>query len=316
MRDSNAGEAGRLRPGSATGDAGNGETFAERLRAPVFREWGSDLRPGDSRLAGPVPTARVEEPDTGTLPGGWRGSPRGGRTDGGALRRPGGDLFAAGPRFDETVVANGYRWWYIDALSDDRRYGLTIIVFVGSVFSPYYAWARRRGDADPESFCSINAILYNPRSKYWALTERGAGDLARSARRLDVGPSAIYREGDGYCVDINEVTVPLPRRLRGQVRLFPAAMQDDPVTLEEKGRHRWWPIAPVGRVEVDFREPDLRWSGAGYFDSNWGEEPLEQGFSQWHWSRAELDDGSVAVLYAPNSRRSGLTEQTSRHKHR
>ena len=137
------------------------------------------------------------------------------------------------------MVANGYRWWYIDALSDDHRYGLTIIVFVGSVFSPYYAWARRRGDADPESFCSINAILYNPRSKYWALTERGAGDLARSAARLDVGPSAIFRDGDGYRVDINEVTVPLPRRLRGQVRLYPAAMQDDPVTLEEKGRHHW-----------------------------------------------------------------------------
>lgn len=206
------------------------------------------------------------------------------------------------------MVANGYRWWYIDALSDDHRYGLTIIVFVGSVFSPYYAWARRRGDADPESFCSINAILYNPRSKYWALTERGAGDLARSAARLDVGPSAIFRDGDGYRVDINEMTVPLPRRLRGQVRLYPAAMQDDPVTLEEKGRHHWWPIAPVGRVEVDFREPGLRWSGAGYFDSNWGEEPLEKGFSRWHWSRSELDDGSVAVLYAPHSRSSGLTE--------
>ncbi|MCK7475445.1 MAG: hypothetical protein MZV49_22675 [Rhodopseudomonas palustris] len=29
-------------------------------------------------------------------------------------------------------------WWYIDAISDDGTEGLTIITFVGSVFSPYY----------------------------------------------------------------------------------------------------------------------------------------------------------------------------------
>ena len=206
------------------------------------------------------------------------------------------------------MVANGYRWWYIDALSDDRRHGLTIIVFVGSVFSPYYARARRRGQADPESFCSINAILYNPRSKFWALTERGAGDLSRSARHLEVGPSAIYRDGDGYCIDVDEITVPFPRRLKGRVRIVPAALQSDPVVLESAGAHHWWPVAPIARAEVEFERPGIRWSGAAYFDSNWGDEPLERGFSAWHWSRAELDDGSAVVLYGPNSRRSGPRE--------
>ena len=51
--------------------------------------------------------------------------------------------------FDEPVAPNGYAWWYVDALSDDGRHGLTVIAFIGSVFSPYYAWARRRGRADP-----------------------------------------------------------------------------------------------------------------------------------------------------------------------
>ena len=27
--------------------------------------------------------------------------------------------------------------WYVDAISDDGRHGLTIIAFIGSVFSPY-----------------------------------------------------------------------------------------------------------------------------------------------------------------------------------
>ena len=50
------------------------------------------------------------------------------------------------------VPHGGYAWWYVDALSDDGRHGLTIIAFVGSVFSPYYALraaARRRRPARP-----------------------------------------------------------------------------------------------------------------------------------------------------------------------
>ena len=47
--------------------------------------------------------------------------------------------------FDQIVPHNGYAWWYVDALSDDGENGITIIAFIGSVFSPYYAFARRRG---------------------------------------------------------------------------------------------------------------------------------------------------------------------------
>ena len=53
----------------------------------------------------------------------------------------------AGPDFSLAVATNGYAWWYVDALSDDGQHGLTIIAFIGSVFSPYYARARRLGAA-------------------------------------------------------------------------------------------------------------------------------------------------------------------------
>ena len=49
---------------------------------------------------------------------------------------------------DGSVAPGGYRWWYIDAVSDDGLHGLTLIAFVGSVFSPYYAWSGR---ADPRA---------------------------------------------------------------------------------------------------------------------------------------------------------------------
>ena len=47
------------------------------------------------------------------------------------------------------VPHDGYRWWYVDALSADGRHGITIIAFIGSVFSPFYAWSRRKRPADP-----------------------------------------------------------------------------------------------------------------------------------------------------------------------
>ncbi len=195
------------------------------------------------------------------------------------------------------MVAGGYRWWYIDALSDDGRHGLTIIGFVGSVFSPYYARARRRGAAQPEAHCAINAILYGPRSKHWAATERGAGDLERSVERLAVGPSELRYEGESLVADVHEVTVPWPRRLVGTVRLTPSARQPLQFPLDPAGRHHWWPAAPSARVDIDFSYPSLRWQGHGYFDSNWGEEPLEAGFTRWHWARQSEPDGAVSVRY-------------------
>ena len=62
----------------------------------------------------------------------------------------------SGPDFSVAVSPSGYRWWYRDGLSADGQRGLTVIAFVGSVFSPYYARARRRqGAVKPERFCAI-----------------------------------------------------------------------------------------------------------------------------------------------------------------
>ena len=62
---------------------------------------------------------------------------------------------------DAAIAPGGYAWWYVDALSADRRHGLTVIALLGSVFSPYYARARRRDPAaDPLQYCAMNVALY------------------------------------------------------------------------------------------------------------------------------------------------------------
>jgi carotenoid 1,2-hydratase len=200
---------------------------------------------------------------------------------------------AQGPRFDVAVQPNGYAWWYIDATSDDGAYGLTIIAFIGSVFSPYY---KLSGRGRPENHCAINVSLNGPRAKAWAMTERPAHRMQRSADHFTVGPSGLQWDGETLVIHLDEISAPLPYRVRGTVRVTPELIGTTAFMLDPAGRHRWHPVAPRARVEVAMTQPGVSWSGPGYFDSNFGDEALEAGFDDWHWSRAHLKR-DVAVLY-------------------
>ncbi|MES2715700.1 MAG: carotenoid 1,2-hydratase [Pseudomonadota bacterium] len=201
------------------------------------------------------------------------------------------------------MAPGGYAWWYLDALSDDGRHGLVLIAFIGSVFSPYYAWARARqgGLADAQQHVAINVALYTPGGgpgARWAMTERGAGALQRSSHRLAIGPSALHWDGSALDIRLDERCVPLPRRLRGRLRLHPQALgAPAPLALDSAGVHQWWPIAPGARIEVDLAEPGWRWQGPAYLDSNRGAVPLEHSFASWQWARATLDARRSAVAY-------------------
>jgi carotenoid 1,2-hydratase len=153
------------------------------------------------------------------------------------------------------------------------------------VFSPYYAWANRRGPADAEDFCAFNIALYGRGAARWAMTERGRGALHRSADVLQVGPSHIRWTGDTLVARVDERGAPIPRRVRGGFVLTPVSVQAQPFDLDAAGRHRWRPIAPVARIEVAFDEPALRWSGHAYLDTNAGDRPLAADFRSWNWSR-------------------------------
>lgn len=176
-------------------------------------------------------------------------------------------------------------------------HGFTVIGFVGSVFSPYYALARARGGgaADPENHVALNVALYGPRSA-WAMTERGRRALVRTADRFVVGPSSLAWDGTALTVRFDERSAPIPRRLAGTIRLLPEAVGAEGFVLDQAGMHRWTPLAPRARVEVRLEAPALAWSGHGYLDTNAGDEPLERGFSRWDWARAE-SGGQAAILY-------------------
>jgi carotenoid 1,2-hydratase len=171
-----------------------------------------------------------------------------------------------------------------------------LIAFVGSVFSPYYAWARRHGPADPLDHCALNVALYGPGARRWALTERGRDAVRRSQSDLTIGASTIAWDGDAVVVEFDEIAVPVPRRLRGNLRLYPDVGGEPAFALDSERRHWWRPLAPSARVEVVLEQPALRWRGSGYLDWNAGAAPLETAFAGWQWSRAEHPRGT-AVFY-------------------
>lgn len=189
--------------------------------------------------------------------------------------------------FDTAVTPGGYRWWYLDVVSDCGEYSVVVIGFIGSVFSPYYARARKRGKQDPFAHCAINPIIYGPRGKRWAMTERTGDQFSGGPDGIAVGPSSMRWRGDALIVDIDEVCNPWPRRIRGRIVLHPQRMQSNAYALHGSGRHRWWPAAPLARAEVAFEDPALTFSGSAYLDTNVGDEPLESGFLCWDWTRTE-----------------------------
>ncbi|MEN9855058.1 MAG: hypothetical protein RLZZ157_184 [Pseudomonadota bacterium] len=213
--------------------------------------------------------------------------------------------------FDCDVAPNGgYVWWYVDAISDDGTHGLTMIAFVGSVFSPYYAWNNW---ADPLNHCAINVALYrvDGAGGAWAMTERGGKSLTRSPTQFALGPSSLTWQGGVLTAHIDERCAPIPTRLTGQIRIIPEMMTDFQLQLDPAGHHFWRPLAPKARVELAFAAPDVHWSGDGYLDSNHGAEPLERAFTSWHWGRAHCGEDAL-ILYDVSHKNSSHSQTALR----
>lgn len=128
------------------------------------------------------------------------------------------------------------------------------------------------------------------------MTERRRDELEQTSTSLMIGPSQLHWSGDRLRFSIDEHTFPWPGRVRGEVTFTPFWIGNHRVALDSASKHIWSPLATRGHVEVAFQTPSLRWQGGAYFDSNAGEEPLENAFSSWQWSRCSLNEGS-AVIY-------------------
>lgn len=201
--------------------------------------------------------------------------------------------------FRQAVKPGGYAWWYVDGISADGRYALTLISFIGSVFSPYYAWSGRQR---PLNHCALNIALYGPRHRRWAMTERGEADISLSENHFRIGPSHMEWNQNGLEIEISETGMPIPHRIRGRIRVRPRMLNRQVFALDPAQDHHWRPISPLADIEADFETPDLKWRGSGYLDMNYGRTPLEEAFAYWDWSRVHQRNGTTRISYTADTR--------------
>ena len=177
---------------------------------------------------------------------------------------------------------------------------MTVIAFVGSVFSPWYRAAREGGGGDPLQHCAINVALHGPDGQAWVFTERPRRAAHRQPDALQLGDGTVLQwHGDALHIAFDEPTKPffarMPPRLRGTVVLTPLHLHGHTVALDEAGQQRWTCVAPRARVAVTLESPALQFNGDAYHDANVGDVPLEHSFAGWHWCRATLPQGTAVV---------------------
>ena len=150
---------------------------------------GSALRAISARSDGGVPAANGTHDHTGAVPVRRRSPSGGGDADGNPLRpaRGRGDLER--PNFDISVGPNGYAWWYVDGLSDCGRRAVSVICFIGSVFSPWYKWSGRR---HPQNHVCMNVATYGPGGRF-AMTDRGVSALRQSPSEIEISDDEVIR---------------------------------------------------------------------------------------------------------------------------
>ena len=256
-----------------------------RLQQAVSGNGRRALWPSVPRLDRVFHSTFGADPLSGDLPRGRGDTPGGGRAHGRDIGTDRGTRAPERPAFALEPRRNGYAWWYVDGISADGAHGITIIAFIGSVFSPYYARARRKGRGVPQNHVAMNVALYGKRARAWTMTERGAAALRQSETALQIGPSSMHWDGTALHIEIEEVAVPFIRRVKGSVRVTPICLPGREFRLDSAGTQIWQPIAPIAHIEVNMTSPSLSWSGTAYFDHNRGTQPLESSFHRWDWSR-------------------------------
>ena len=253
---------------------------------------------GGARPDGDLPPAGQPHETAGPVSGRGQHASGGGCPDGGPLGPSGSSQPDRGWRFDKPVAPHGYEWWYIDALSDDGQHGFTLIAFIGSVFSPWYRLARRRGGGDPAQHCAMNFSLYGRQA---ALGD----DRARRKSALQRDADTIWQSARHPCAGMAPRSPPTIERNHRAAANTPA--RHHPPSPARPGHppggagRRGPPSLVPGRARRPrgsgiVRTRNFSWQGHAYFDTNAGDEPLEECFTRWDWCRAKLHNG-VAVIY-------------------
>jgi carotenoid 1,2-hydratase len=230
----------------------------------------------------------------------------------------------------------GYAWWYVEAHDTvERRYGLALILFAGSVFSPYYADRLHRGEAAIGlEHPAVNLALYerpsaaalSMKQRLWVMNEYPPSALRLDCHRINVQRSFIAQAETGELhVELREEVTrffarPGPRlslKLRVSApRFYEGATAEEPILLGQNAageQHLWQPLilAAEAEVELSCGSLNIRYRGVAYSDRNFGNGRLEDTFRRWSWAHGVAEQPgerrTALVLYQAQRREGGVT---------
>ena len=191
---------------------------------------------------------------------------------------------------------NGYEWWYFDAISDDERYILVVIYFLGTPMSPYYKAVTDGKNPLPKDWCGVFMSLHERttsgyRERAYAYNVYRGGDFAEDGASVSVGGSRFVRGMDGaWNLSFNERCLWLGC-VRGELCFAPDFSPRHGVLPGDEA-HTWVCVAPDCRVSGDLQLANgetVRFTGRGYHDHNYGRLPWAK-TKRWVWGRGRTCD--------------------------
>ncbi|RKH71460.1 carotenoid 1,2-hydratase [Corallococcus interemptor] len=195
-------------------------------------------------------------------------------------------------------AAGAYRWFYADVTAGP--YSAVCIFMLGSLFSPRYSVAARRG-GHPLAYSAVNFALYHQGvRKLWVLSEYPSVDL-QGPGRLRIGRSTLTHAVDGTVrMDVDDGTAPWGRPVRASLTLRPLTGRGAEVQLMPGLPHYWQPLAPRSEARLEVSTLGVTAEGMGYHDTNHGQELLGARLSGWHWARTHHANQTVVDYHLPD----------------
>ncbi|MCP3135865.1 carotenoid 1,2-hydratase [Pyxidicoccus xibeiensis] len=194
--------------------------------------------------------------------------------------------------------AGAYRWFYADVTAGP--FSAVCIFMLGSLFSPRYSVAARRGGR-PVEHSAVNFALYHEGvRRLWVLSEYARAEV-ESPGRLRIGRSSLtYGDGGTVRMEVDDWTAPWGRPVRASLTLEPMTPVGEVVQLMPELPHYWQALAPRAQARLDVPTLGIKADGLGYHDTNHGDELLGARLSGWHWARTHRHGETVVDYHLPD----------------
>lgn len=210
-----------------------------------------------------------------------------------------------------------YQWWYFDGIADIGEYSFVVILFSSFPFSPQYLRKLISGEAklNPLDFAAVNFNLYKAgKITNYFLNEFFSDKIIITKKNdkvdtLKIGSSSINFSKDEISLKIKGVEKWKKRVINSEFDFKINTSIQTLSTLESAGKninHYWSPAGinnsfeakiKIRRNEDQFApRKKLQFKGTGYYDRNWGCEPMYENILDWKWGRFHKDDMTIVFF--------------------